>query len=324
MCETNLMSSSDILPLLPAQRPGTTSMTSSSNPINPTGSTSPSHHIKSPATLDPETELIVTEESYVNDLRVLVETFVTPLEAWLSRFDFTKPNRQNPDFCLESVVFEQKINVIDILFANIKVILQCNQLLLDSLHIADKSNVEGAVIASFVKHAPYLKLYSQYTKNCHRATELLTQLRADIRYISLSLLLSGHSLTGPLPRFSSFIACAELQKQCRGLNLQSFLIMPIQRGPRYELLLREMKKRAKSLELKELVEKAIETIVGVIKNIDSAVVGDERREKLLEIQDSFRISLAEPARYVVKCGDLKKVCHTGKRGKPADFRSRLY
>jgi hypothetical protein len=285
------------------------------NPLAVAMSSSSHLQAKSPPTLDPETELIVTEESYVNDLRVLVETFVIPLEAWLSRFDFTKPTRQNhPDYCLESLVCDQKINIIDTLFANIKVILQCNQLLLDSLHTADQANIEGAVIASFVKHAPYLKLYSQYTKNCQRATELLTQLRADIRslFLPLSLLLS----TLTCGRFSSFLACAELQKQCRGLNLQSFLIMPIQRGPRYELLLREMKKRAKSLELKDLVQKAIETIVGVIKNIDSAVVGDERREKLLEIQDAFRISLAEPARYVVKCGDLKKVCHTGRRGKP--------
>lgn len=145
---------------------------------------------KSPTPLDPETELIQTEESYVNDLRILVETFVIPLEKWLTHFDLTKANRQSPDyFCLETIACEQNLNLIDVLFANIKVILQCNQLLLDGLHSAEKSNVEGAVIESFVKHAPYLKLYSQYTKNCQRATELLKQLRADIRYpLSLSLL----------------------------------------------------------------------------------------------------------------------------------------
>jgi hypothetical protein len=137
---------------------------------------------KSPNPLDPETELIRTEESYVNDLRILVETFVIPLEKWFARLDLTKANRQSPDFCLETIACEQNINLIDVLFANIKVILQCNQLLLDGLHSAENSAVEGAVVASFVKHAPYLKLYSQYTKNCHRATELLKQLRADIRY----------------------------------------------------------------------------------------------------------------------------------------------
>jgi hypothetical protein len=148
----------------------------------PTQSTpSAQNSTKSPTPLDPETELIQTEESYVNDLRILVETFVVPLEKWFTHFDLTKANRQSPDFCLETIACEQNINLIDVLFANIKVILQCNQLLLDGLHSAEKSNVEGAVVASFVKHAPYLKLYSQYTKNCHRATELLKQLRADIR-----------------------------------------------------------------------------------------------------------------------------------------------
>ncbi len=116
-----------------------------------------------------------------------------------------------------------------------------------------------------------------------------------------------------LIRFSAFIACAELQKQCRGLNLQSYLIMPIQRGPRYELLLKEIKKHAKGTDQIPLLNKALEIIVNVVKNIDSAVGGDEKRDKLLELQEAFRISLAAPARYVVKTGDLKKVCHSGKK-----------
>lgn len=91
--------------------------------------------------------------------------------------------------------------------------------------------------------------------------------------------------------------------------------MPIQRGPRYELLLKEMRKHAKTTEQRNLIQKAIDVIVTVIKNIDSAVVGDEKREKLLELQEAFKISLAAPARYVVKCGDLKKVCHSGKKSK---------
>jgi hypothetical protein len=51
------------------------------NPLAVAMSSSSHLQAKSPPTLDPETELIVTEESYVNDSRVLVETFVIPLEA---------------------------------------------------------------------------------------------------------------------------------------------------------------------------------------------------------------------------------------------------
>ncbi len=91
--------------------------------------------------------------------------------------------------------------------------------------------------------------------------------------------------------------------------------MPVQRGPRYELLLKEMRKHAKSNEQRNLIQKGIDTIVAVIRNIDSAVVGDEKREKILELQEAFKISLASPARYVVKYGDLKKVCHSGKKSK---------
>jgi hypothetical protein len=137
---------------------------------------------RSPPPLDPETELISTEESYVKDLEVLVNTFVLPLEKWLSTLTFSK-GRQIPDFCMDSIVLESNCNVIDVLFSNIKVILQCNRLLLDGLHAADKTNIQGAVLNSFVKHAPYLKLYSQYTKNYQKAVDLLTQLRQDARFI---------------------------------------------------------------------------------------------------------------------------------------------
>lgn len=167
-------------PPLPSDSSITTQAVSSSFVAPPEIISSSSSKAKSPGPLDPETELIQTEESYVNDLRILVETFVIPLEKWFQSLDFTKPNRQ-PDYCLETIACEQNINIIDALFANIKVILQCNQLLLDGLHSAEKLNKEGAVIESFAKHAPYLKLYSQYTRNCQRATELLTQLRTDIR-----------------------------------------------------------------------------------------------------------------------------------------------
>lgn len=42
------------------------------------------------------------------------------------------------------------------------------------------------------------------------------------------------------PWMSGFIRACELQTQCEGLDLNSHLIMPVQRIPRYKMLLAEL------------------------------------------------------------------------------------
>ena len=131
---------------------------------------------------DPERELIKSEETYVSALTVLVETFVDPLETWLNRIKLVRAKQYPPDHCLEAVILEENIDVISGLFSNIRVILDCNKLLLDSLHESDAKMQGGAVIQAFHRHAPYLKLYSQYTRNYNTASTLLTRLMHDSRF----------------------------------------------------------------------------------------------------------------------------------------------
>jgi hypothetical protein len=132
--------------------------------------------------LDPERELILSEETYVSELRVLVDTFVTPLDTWLSRLQLTRSKQYPDDYCLELVTLHESVDIVNVLFSNIRVILECNSLLLDSLHESDrKSSSTGGVIAAFHRHAPYLKLYSQYTRNYTKAMALLSRLMNDSR-----------------------------------------------------------------------------------------------------------------------------------------------
>jgi RhoGEF domain len=45
--------------------------------------------------------------------------------------------------------------------------------------------------------------------------------------------------------FRAFIRACELQEGCRGLDLRSYLIQPVQRVPRYKLLLAELLKHTR-------------------------------------------------------------------------------
>lgn len=50
------------------------------------------------------------------------------------------------------------------------------------------------------------------------------------------------TLMNERPGFAAFVEAAQADPRCRGQTLESFLIMPIQRIPRYELLLQRLAK----------------------------------------------------------------------------------
>jgi hypothetical protein len=53
----------------------------------------------------------------------------------------------------------------------------------------------------------------------------------------------------------------EKKPMCRGLKLMSFLIMPVQRVPRYRLLLQELLKQANKVDIEAgMVEQALDSI----------------------------------------------------------------
>ena len=76
----------------------------------------------------------------------------------------------------------------------------------------------------FVQFGPFLKMYTQFASNSEEAMRLLRDLQENNS------------------NFSAFTAECMANPRCRGQSLDSFLIMPIQRIPRYLLLLAELKK----------------------------------------------------------------------------------
>ncbi len=76
----------------------------------------------------------------------------------------------------------------------------------------------------FVQFGPFLKMYTQFASNSEEAMRLLRDLQENNS------------------TFAAFTAECMANPRCRGQSLDSFLIMPIQRIPRYLLLLAELKK----------------------------------------------------------------------------------
>lgn len=250
----------------------------------------------------PERELIQSEEKYISELSVLLDTFLTPLHEWikgLTSLLTTYPRRKDVsgEFALDSILLDEKVNVMDaLLMADVKLILNYNKLLLVDLKEAQFKGGGEKIAAVFLQHAPFLKMYKQYIQKFDKANVLITR------------------LLGGDVRFAAFVKCAELQRDCHGLNLQAFLIMPVQRIPRYILLLKEMKKCSKKESEKKAIELAIEQIDKTTKNINTSIEHAERQARFLQLQEMFNMNdLCVPGRELLREGTLNKICHNGRK-----------
>jgi len=153
-------------------------------------------------------EILETETSYVYNLCILIKKFQNPLNA-ISK---------SPD---------PFINTKDVkaIFSDLENIHSVNTILLECLNAKMKSWSSKQIIGDVFLHmADYLRSYTTYVNNYNSAIMTIAKCNSN-------------------RKFRDFIEKANSDRICRNLDLESFLIMPIQRVPRYSLLLRDLLKQ---------------------------------------------------------------------------------
>lgn len=142
----------------------------------------------------PETELLDTEEKYVNNLKFIIESFLEPLEKWIEELKQLYDSQENKEKgILYNIIKKEKIDIISVIFSNIRQLLSCNEYILHQLQ-AGSSN-RSTIVSNFSKVAPTLKFYGDYIRNVENSRELLKRLEGDPRLIYLYIYLSHfHSL----------------------------------------------------------------------------------------------------------------------------------
>ncbi|CAN0332102.1 unnamed protein product, partial [Ectocarpus sp. 13 AM-2016] len=94
-------------------------------------------------------------------------------------------------------------------------------------------------------------MYSEYVNNFDAARERLTALERDNA------------------SFSAFLTACEKQKPCRGLHLRDFLVLPVQRIPRYRLLLETILQYTSiDSKMHSAVEESLSTMGGIASKIN--------------------------------------------------------
>lgn len=216
-------------------------------------------------------EIYDTEKSYMDSMNVLLWKFQKPLEGLAMSSGGTK-----------SIISRDEIKT---LFSDVEIIVNFNTLILDGLsnRLSQWDPSKTKISDIFISINSFLKCYVEYVNNYNDSMSLLGK------------------LVKRNPKFETFIAKVEKTPETRGLDLQSFLIMPVQRIPRYVMLLADLLKHTPqehpdhqglSLALSKMKETG--------DHINEKKRESENLNKLMEIERSLQgLTILEPWRRFV-------------------------
>lgn len=217
-------------------------------------------------------ELLHTEETYVRRLYLLDQVFCTRLtEAGIP------------------------LEVTTGIFSNISSIYRFHgQFLLPELQtrITEEWNRNPRLGDILQKLAPFLKMYGEYVKNFDRAVELVS------------------AWTQRSSLFRDVVHGIQKQEVCGNLTLQHHMLEPVQRVPRYELLLRDYLKRlpADAADRRD-AEKSLELISTAANHSNAAIQKMEKMHRLLEVHEQLggEEDIVNPANELIKEGPIQKL-----------------
>ncbi|XP_050080473.1 putative protein tag-52 [Anopheles maculipalpis] len=209
-------------------------------------------------------EIRTSEESYLRQLDLLLEYFVTPL-------------RHN-GFLTEKVHNQ--------IFGQLDTIHNLSQELLKKLD----ENLDN-VVRAFTALGPFFKLYSVYA--------------FDYRNSLCTL----QSLMDKSPTLKRYITNTESRPEVQ-MKLISLLITPIQRIPRYKLLLQQvlLYTSPSDAAYKPLLE-SIRLVEQSVSHINAVVEDYENTQRLITVQNALTnksLKLVKPGRKILKEGFLRK------------------
>lgn len=177
------------------------------------------------------------------------------------------------------------------LFGQIEMIHNLNGEFLRELE-SDMDNVAQA----FLKMAPFFKLYSVYA--------------FDYRHALLVL----QDLTSKNAAFRKFLEINEFRPEVQR-KLNSLMIAPIQRVPRYKLLLEQVLLYTSPADADfKILKESVKQIENTVSHINTCVEDQEVTKMLINIQNSLinrTPNIVKPSRKVIKEGILNKVTRNG-------------
>ncbi|XP_032959354.1 FYVE, RhoGEF and PH domain-containing protein 2 isoform X2 [Rhinolophus ferrumequinum] len=221
-------------------------------------------------------ELLETEQAYVARLHLLDQVFFQEL---------LKEARSSKAF---------PEDVVRLIFSNISSIYQFHaQFFLPELQRRlDDWSATPRIGDVIQKLAPFLKMYSEYVKNFERAAELLA------------------TWNDKSPQFQEVLTRIQSSKASGSLTLQHHMLEPVQRIPRYELLLKEyVQKLPAEAPDRADAQKALDMIFSAAQHSNAAITEMERLQELWEVYQRLGLEddIVDPSNTLLREGPVLKI-----------------
>ncbi|XP_061591699.1 FYVE, RhoGEF and PH domain-containing protein 1 isoform X2 [Cololabis saira] len=221
-------------------------------------------------------ELLHTETAYVSKLHLLDQVFCARLlEEARCRSSFP-------------------CDVVQGIFSNIcSIYCFHQQFLLPALQKRmDEWDLNPRIGDILQKLAPFLKMYGEYVKNFDRAMELVNT------WMERSA------------QFKAIIQEIQREERCGNLTLQHHMLEPVQRIPRYELLLKDYLHRLpEDAPDHRDAQKSLELIATAAEHSNAAIRKMERMRKLLKVYELLggEEDIVNPTNELIKEGHILKL-----------------
>jgi len=200
-------------------------------------------------------ELLSTERNYVDSLDVLREVYFLPLQE----------KSKDPKPLLTPSQFK-------LIFGHLETIHRVNKMFLDGCEKMLPNYNETSLISSlFHGYTHLFKSYTAYCNNFDAASACIKQLKTTNQ------------------EFAAWLKSQDKDPRTNRLGLQSYLILPIQRIPRYRLLLQDIIKHTDQ-EHKDYagLQTSLSEILSVANHLNSTMKQIEASVQLLNIQSQFQ------------------------------------
>eukprot|EP00008_Paramoeba_atlantica_P001547 CAMPEP_0201502276 /NCGR_PEP_ID=MMETSP0151_2-20130828/84045_1 /ASSEMBLY_ACC=CAM_ASM_000257 /TAXON_ID=200890 /ORGANISM="Paramoeba atlantica, Strain 621/1 / CCAP 1560/9" /LENGTH=772 /DNA_ID=CAMNT_0047895857 /DNA_START=65 /DNA_END=2383 /DNA_ORIENTATION=+ len=212
-------------------------------------------------------EILTSEEHYLSSLLLVRELYLKPFED------------SSEETGSKLLMNKQEMNLM---FGSLEIIINFSKALYNKLRtsVAPNSEEDGRSIllsSVFTEFAAYLKVYKQYTDNYDSSMGKL------------------NTLVASRPQLKKYLDCTQNKKESKGLSLFDYLIMPVQRVPRYCLLLREViRNTLEDHEDYQSLQLALEKVQHLAGEINESKRRMEQQVHFIKVQNRLMLTCNWP------------------------------
>ncbi|KAJ7900051.1 hypothetical protein B0H14DRAFT_3080449 [Mycena olivaceomarginata] len=294
-------------------------------------------------------EIVVTERTYVKGLQELVDIYIKPGAAPVNVLGGSSkdtvvpaPERRVVFGGIDALFSFHKESFLPALEIAAAPIMKSTAELAETDADGQLSlSVAKAIGSMFLKHAAFMRMYSSYINNFDNAVQRVKNWSAAAgpanappsmtpstsQLAGLGLALSAISPPGVVPdagaasgvpaltasqrkRLRSYLKRCRISPRHSQLNLEGYLLLPVQRIPRYRMLLEELLRATPPTYeyMDDPLDRSLAEIALLANNMNEGKRESESRRKLVQwqsrIRGKFPSPLVQPHRRLIMDGQL--------------------